>query len=523
MTERDDEIRKQVEERIAQDAATGPPSRERPTIDGDFISRCLVANEHGDGTLYAELFRDRFLFCKNNQEWYEWGGHLWKRDIMGRSSAAVEIVVDRYLSEYKSMSARVADIVSTHEDSASAEVLRIKKTMNQILKRVSQLRGRKRRSACIEFAHTCDNPIAITGEEFDNYPMLFPCANGVLDLETGRMCSGRPGDYLTKGSPIEYRGIDTPAPLWEKTLLEIFGNNEELVAYMQRLAGYSMTGIVNEKVFPVLYGKTGWNGRSLLVETISYVMGDLAGPIPSEMLLSSKYAKSSSGPTPDVMSLKGIRMAFASEIDEGQRFSAAKIKWLTGKDELVGRHPHDKYPTHFQPTHKLFLMTNTQPEAPPNDKAFWERLHLIPFLISFVNRDPQESYERRAIVDLDRQIKQEAPGILAWLLRGCLLYQRHGLSPPKIITEATEQYRRDEDLLADFIDECCLREPGAKEKSSVLYKRFVDWYHDNVGQKEKSGTWFGKQLSQKFEKSKEVGCNTYHGICLNDGYGGLEG
>jgi len=263
-------------------------------------------------------------------------------------------------------------------------------------------------------------------------------------------------------------------------------------------------------------GPTGWNGRSLIIETISHVMGALAGSIPSEMLLSQKYAKSSSAPSPDIMSLKGVRMAFASEIDEGQKFSAAKIKWLTGKDELVGRNPHDKYPTRFYPTHKLFLMTNTQPEAPANDKSFWERLHLIPFTISFVNRDPQETYERRAIVDLDRQLKAEASGILAWLVRGCLRYQQEGLNPPMEVTAASEEYRRGEDVLADFIDECCIREEGAKEKANILYKRYVAWYHDNIGVKEQTGTWFGKLLKQKFNKTKVNGCVTYHGICLND-------
>ncbi len=290
--------------------------------------------------------------------------------------------------------------------------------------------------------------------------------------------------------------------------------NEDLVSYLQRLFGYAMTGFIHEKVFPVLYGKTGWNGRSLIIETISHVMGDFAGSIPSEMLLSTKFARSPSGPAPDVMGLKGIRMAFASEIDEGQRFSASKIKYLTGKDELIGRNPHDKYMTRFTPSHKLFLMTNTQPSAPPNDKAFWERMHLIPFSISFVNRDPREHYERRAIMDLDRQIIKEAPGILAWLLLGCLEYQRRGLMPPKDILEATEQYRRDEDMLADFADECCLKEPGAKEKSAVLYKRFVEWYKENIGEKEKSGIWFGKQMSQKYEKHKSEGCIVYHGIAL---------
>jgi len=206
------------------------------------------------------------------------------------------------------------------------------------------------------FSHTIDQPLAITGEEMDNKPMLFPCANGVIDLETGKCKPGQPSDYLSMSSPVEWRGIDEPAPLWEKTLREIFncdrtGDDQSVIEYLQRLFGYAMTGLVQEKVFPVLYGKTGWNGRSLIVETISYIMGDFAGSIPAEMLLSQRISKSASGPSPDIMSLKGLRMAFASEIDEGQRFSAAKIKWLTGKDELTGRNPHDKYPTRFYPTH----------------------------------------------------------------------------------------------------------------------------------------------------------------------------
>jgi putative DNA primase/helicase len=351
--------------------------------------------------------------------------------------------------------------------------------------------------------------------------MLFPCANGVIDLETGLLKLGRPGDYLSKSSPVEFAGIDTPAPLWEKSLLQIFNGDVELVAYLQRLFGYAITGLVQEKVFPVLYGKTGWNGRSLIIETISYVMGALAGSIPSEMLLGQKYSKSSSGPSPDIMGIKGIRMAFASEIDENQRFSAAKIKWLTGKDELTGRYGYDKHNTRFQPTHKLVVMTNTQPSAPPNDKAFWERLHLIPFNISFVKRDPQEGYERRAILDLDQQIKKEAPGVLSWLVRGCLLWQQQGLNPPVSVTEATEKYRQNQDLLADFIDERCDREPGLHERASVLYGDFVAWYHVNVGQKEPTGTWFGNQLSQKFEKNKSSGYTTYHGIALKTNQGEL--
>ncbi len=523
MTNPTEEIRKQVQERIDQEASQTTSPNEEPKITSKLINECLFANELGDSVLYATLFRDQFLYCKNTQEWFEWNEHYWQRDIMGRSLAAAEKVVEHYLAEYKKTAPMIAKLISDGNADDSKEVKRLRKREESLLKRASQLRADKRRTACLKFAHTIDNPLAIKGEEFDEKPMLFPCKNGVIDLETGKLKPGRPGDYLSLASPVEFKGINEPASLWEQSILEIFNGNEELVAYLNRLYGYAITGLVNEKVFPVLYGKTGWNGRSLIIETISYVMGALAGSIPSEMLLSQRYSKNASGPSPDIMSLKGIRMAFASEIDEGQRFSASKIKWLTGKDELVGRNPHDKYPTRFRPTHKLFLMTNTQPQAPPNDKAFWERLHLIPFTISFVNRDPKESHERRAILDLDHQLLEEAPGILAWLVRGCLAWQKHGLKPPQAVTEATEEYRRNEDLLADFVDECCYREPAARDRASMLYAAFVEWYHDNIGKNEPSGTWFGKQLTQKFKKTKYEGCVMYHGVALKSNRGELEG
>lgn len=511
-----DEITQQVQQRIAAEQENIEGST---PIDENFIQQCLFANSAGDGLLYASLFRDQFVFVKNTEEWFVWAGNVWKRDKMGRALAAVEQVALLYLKEYQRLSNVIIDM--TKNGAEKEETAPLQNIQKKILERVRQLRGPMRRTACLAFSHTIDQPLAITGEEMDNQPMLFPVANGVIDLETGKCKPGRPADYLSMSSPIEWKGIEEPAPLWEQTLREIFNcdrarDDQSIVEYLQRLFGYAMTGLVQEKVFPVLYGKTGWNGRSLIVETISYIMGDFAGSIPAEMLLSQRINKSASGPSPDIMSLKGLRMAFASEIDEGQRFSAAKIKWLTGKDELTGRNPHDKYPTRFYPTHKLFVMTNTLPEAAANDQAFWERLHLIPFEVSFVNRDPQEYYERRANLTLDRELKKEASGILAWLVRGCLLWQKYGLNPPQIIRDKSNEYRLNEDILADFIDECCIREPGAEEQSSKLYNRFVTWFEENHGKKVWSGTKFGKQLSQKFTKRKSNGKNVYQGIALID-------
>jgi putative DNA primase/helicase len=521
MTDSADDIRKMVQERVDQEAAELPPPDEKPAITSDFVRRCINANALGDGTLFAALYRDKYIYCKNLREWLEWTGHYWQLDVMGHAYVAVEGVVEQYMLEYGKISNKILELADGDEENKD-KLKKLRRLQSAILKKVSQLRDGKRRNSCLEFAHTIENPLAITNEEFDQKPLLLPCPNGVIDLETGKLKPGRPGDYLSMASPIEFRGIDEPAPLWEKSLLEIFNGDVEMVSYIRRLFGYSITGLVHEKVFPVLYGKSGWNGRTLIVEAIAHVMGPFARPISPEMLMTSRNVRSSSGPSPDIMSLKGLRMAFADETDENHKFSAAQVKRLTGKGELVGRNPNDKRQTYFQQTHKLFLESNSQPQAPPNDKSFWERLHLIEFPISFVNRDPQESHERRAILKLDQQILKEAPGILAWLVRGCLLWQKHGLMPPRKVTDATERYRRNEDLIADFIDECCIREPGAKASSSDLYGRFVTWYHDNVGKNEPSGTWFGKQLSQKYEKTKSEGRNTYHGIMLAV-RGGLEG
>ena len=506
-----DNLRKEVGNRVVEEAAV--PAKESQKATPKLVRDCLYSNELGDGTLFAALMRGQLVFVKNSQEWLEWTGHCWQRDIMGRAYSSVEKVCKAYLDEYSRLSVEVSEQTAVGEMDPGA-FKKIKGIQEAILKRVNQLRSANRRNAIINFSHTIENPLAISGDELDAKPMLLPCANGVIDLETGELNPGRPEDFLTLRSPVEWRGIDYPAPRWEKALLEIFNGNQDLVDYFGRVFGYGITGVVTEKIFPMLYGRTGWNGRSMLVETISHVMGQLAASISSDMLLAQKYGKSSSGPSPDIMALRGIRMAFASEIDEGQQFSASMIKKLTGNDELVGRNPHDKYQSHFSPTHKLIVMTNTQPAAPGHDKAFWERLKLIPFDISFVSRDPREPHERSANLNLGAELLEEAPGILAWLVRGCLLWQAWGLQAPKAVTEASRKYQRNEDMMGDFQEECLDTGPALRGKASDLYNVFVPWFHENIGKKEPSGTWFGKQMTARFEKEKINGCNYYIGIGL---------
>jgi putative DNA primase/helicase len=346
----------------------------------------------------------------------------------------------------------------------------------------------------------------------DQNPYLLPCKTGVINLKTGELESGRQTDFLMKASSVKWAGLDAPCPIFEQTILEIMNQDKDLVDFLQRLLGMALIGEVLQAVIAVWTG-AGRNGKSLLDRIMNEVMGPLAGPVRSEMLLDQMRTASSSGPTPDIMALRGIRMAFASETDNGCKISPSRVKWLTGNDRLTGRNPHDTYPTEFDPTHTLFLLTNYKPHAPADDFAFWERVILIPFELSFVNREPKGENERKADPYLIEKIRKEYPGVLAWLVRGCILYQSRGLDIPGRVKDATGEYQRDEDNLADFIEECCYVDPAVDGNAKDLYEEFERWWSTNISKRVPAQKWFGKMLGKKFERFKQ-GVVKYRGICL---------
>jgi len=463
-----------------------------------FVTDCLKAAELGDGVLFAELHKERFLFNKSSREWLAWVGHHWEVDLMDDALASVEVVAQAYLEKAESVVEKIAWATKKGDDAAVESLEEFHKVFK---KRIKKLRTETGRQNCLKFAHTNPlNALQISGDQLDQKPWLLACKNGVINLRTGDMGPGRPEDYLIRASQIEYTGIETPAPVWEKTLHEIF-EDEDMILYLQRLLGYAITGMTIEPVLPVFFGH-GRNGKTTLVEIIGHVLGPLAGPIPSEMLLDSGRFTSSDAPSPSIVDLRGLRIAFASEVEENRRFSASRVKWLSGSDTLVGRSPHDKRNTRFQPSHTLILMTNHQPDAPMDDFAFWERIHMIPFSFSFVDRPPKAEHERRSDKHLAEKLKSEASGILAWLVRGCLAWQEQGLRPPEKVRAATEEYRRSEDLLADFLEERCVEDPRVKEQAAELYDAFKEWWTENVSKKTLSQKKFGRLLGRRFKRVK---------------------
>lgn len=501
MNEKIDEIREQVEARKAETARRiGAQGKEKKTeITSKQVQDCLQANEYGDGALFAELNRGKLVYNKSAGEWLFWTGHHWKLDIMGVAEIAVEkTVVTIYLDEVRRIGSQIATAIGKEEKDL---IDRLQNLQKEIFKRVKKLRTDRGRANCLKFAHTCENSIAIDGASMDKNPWLLACKNGVIDLRTGELGSGNPDDFILKSSPIEFTGLDTPAPTFERFLIEILQDRQTIIGFVQRLFGYSSTGCFTERVMPI-YSGHGWNGKSTLCEIIMHIMGDYAAPIPSEMLLDQGRVKNSSAPTPDIMGLRGLRMCFASEIDEGRRFSTGRVKLLTGSDTLEGRSPHDKHSIKFLPTHKLFLISNALPKAPVDDFAFWERVAHIRFELAFVDRKPQAENERPRDKHLPEKLKQESSGILAWLVRGCLEWQRIGLAAPPEIQKETAKYKRSLDHLSDFIDECCVLEPDLKTPAKDLFKAFEQWWEDNVSNRTPAQKTFGTWMGYRFKKDR---------------------
>lgn len=522
------EIRAAVEERKrAEEAALAEKEQPAPErLTSTKIKQCLQANELGDGTLYAHLNRGRFLHVKTTDQWLVWRGHHWEYDIMEERYQGVEAVAEVYLKEAQALKEDLDTARANDNKDEAARIMALRKTY---FDRVKRLRKGSGALACINFSHRIEDPLAIRGDELDRNPWLLAFNNGVVDLRTGKMRDGRPEDYLLKYVPHDWKGIDEPCPHFDAFINSALDGDplageeerrqhrEQLTAFVDRVIGYGITGLSTEHIFLVFNGQ-GRNGKGVLVETLRYVFGSVAGPIPAEMLLDQGRTATPSGPTPHIMALKGLRIAFASETDEGRRFSPGQVKWYSGGDTLKGRDLNAKTYIDFDPTHLLILLTNNLPHAPGDDFAFWQRLKLIPFLYSFVaSPDPAKPNQKPRDEHLRERLKAEASGIAARFVRGCLQWQRHGLQPPPMVTTATEEYRLGEDTITQFVDECCDQGATYQQNATEIYDIFKRWYRINISGKPGScpaQKKFGSMLGKQYRKDKVGGTTRYFGLQL---------
>ena len=333
----------------------------------------------------------------------------------------------------------------------------------------------------------------------DSHPLKigFDNAKQIIDLETGTIRAARQEDYITKSLGVSKLGQASHAVRWLKFLDEIFNNDAELIDWLKRWCGYLLTGSSVEHFLLFLFG-FGRNGKSVFAEALKHTMGDYARVIKPETLAESK--KKGADASPDIAELPGVRMVLSSETQENTALDETLIKGLVAADSTAARKLYGSQ-FEFIPQFKLMMLGNHQPVIRGTDLGIWSRIRLVPFTRQFTGKDCDKS--------LGETLKLEAPHILAWMIEGCLAWQKQGLSDvPVSVAASTKAYKSDQDIIGKWLNEYCGRRPGHEVLSSTLYGSYKIWCEHN-GHRPVSNSVLGRKLSERGFKVRESNGKNY--------------
>jgi putative DNA primase/helicase len=405
--------------------------------------------------------------------WFLWDGKIWAPDKAGRIRSLAHENVKEILHE------------------------KVECGSNDLIRRAMSLQTYARISGMINEAKPMT---AILPTDFDRFPILNNCENGIIDLSTRELLPHNPDMLLSKKMPVIY-DPNAKAERWLEFLNEIMLGDKELIAFLKRLVGYSLTGDISEQCFIILYG-SGENGKSTFLNTIMTMMGSYALTTPPEGIMIKKYG---TGIPIEMARLPGIRLTSVSETESGQRLAESLIKQFTGGEEITARPLYGQLFS-FKPVAKIWIQTNHKPDIRGRDHAIWRRVVLIPFnfKVNPANKD-------RYLLD---KLQKELPGVLKWGIDGFRLWQEKGLMIPEKVKAAVEDYRQESDILGNFLSEVCEEDHEGSAKGSDIRQFYIDWCKGN-NEDAQSPQWLGKMLSERYKKAKDSAGNIrYYGIRL---------
>ena len=344
--------------------------------------------------------------------------------------------------------------------------------------------------------------LAIAPDDLDSHPFLFNIENGTLNLRTGKLQDAKRDDYLTQATPVMF-DPEADCPLWQSFLTRVFADNESLIRYVQRALGYSFTGDTGEKSFFILEGG-GDNGKSTFLEAVRAVLGDYANA--AAFTSFTMHKSDSHKPRDDLAALAGSRFITAPEPEKSLTLSVSTIKDLTGRDTITCRHLFARFFT-YKPQFKIWLGTNHLPAVKDSGNAIWNRIKRIPFHVSIPKAEQD--------LDLPDKLLAECSGILNWMLQGCLDWQENGLQEPKVVKEATQAYRDDEDHVGRFIhDETyCIIADIAQVQHKPLFDAYCEWCREQ-SEFPLTTTGLRKEMERRFKFNKPQNRYLWLGIGL---------
>lgn len=386
--------------------------------------RIFPQTDSGNAELLHDLYGKRFRYVKSWGRFLVWADTHWEEDV------------------------------------CSIEVGKLaKKAVRQIrgTKWKKRSESRQSRRAMVDLVRE-EKDVAVAHTGLDKSPWLLNVANGTIDLRTGERHDHRKGDLITKMAPVEFDAT-ADCPRWAKFLSEAMGGDEELVEYLQRFAGYSLTGSTREQSLIFHYGD-GNNGKSTFITALHKLLGSYATRAARGLFFKQRHERH---PT-SIASLYGRRFVSVPEVDEDQEWDEGLIKDNTGDDPLNARRMREDEWT-FIPTHKLWFAANNKPRTKGTDLGIWRRMQIVPWEVIVAKVDKK----------LPLKLFDEAPGILNWCIEGCLAWQKDGLRPPQRVLAATAEYRREQDTVGQFFEECLVFEPGATIGRAEIRVVYEEW------------------------------------------------
>lgn len=403
----------------------------------EFGLRCQPGEQHRGQARIAYRLATRYgnhLMHVHGIGWHYWDGRRWAEDQQGLAKRAVLDVLRMSLAESLNDKELNADVRKCESASGINGVLDI--------------------AAALE-------PFAALVGDLDADPYLLNCANGTLDLRTGELREHDPGDRITKITAGAYRP-DADCDEWREFLGRVLPD-PDVRGYLQRLAGLSLLGKVVEHIFTIATG-TGANGKGTTYNALLHALGDYGHVAESDLFMAAK--SNPNGASPAQMGLRGRRLIVVSETERDHKLAVALMKNLTGGDPITARPLYGK-PVTFQPSHTPLMVTNHLPKVSGDDPAAWRRIRVIPFevVIPPAERDGH----------LGERLELEADGILSWAVAGYRSYLDGGMAAPDAVTTATNDYQRDSDAVARFIDEQCLTGGGYYATTGTLHEAWTRW------------------------------------------------
>ena len=412
------------------------------------------------GLRFTDTFSPALKFVALWNRWMLWDGAVWKKDDTLR-------VYDLVRRSCRAISGEA-------RDPKTRAMLTSAKTV-----------------AAIEKLVRSDRRHASSAEEWDADPWLLNTPGGIVNLRTGDLSTHNAEHLMTKSAAVAPGG---DCPQWREFLDKVTGNNRQLADFLKRIAGYCLTGATAEHAMFFAYG-TGRNGKGVFLNTLSRIMGDYAMTASPDT-----FTEAGSGKHLTVLArLQGARLVVSQETEEGIPWAEARIKSVTGGDPITANHMRQD-PFTYTPQFKLFIAGNHKPGLKSVDEAIRARFNLVPFTVTIPpnERDP----------GLSEKLWQEAPGILAWAIEGCLDWQAVRLKAPAVVAEATEDYFDSEDATRLWIADCCVVKATQFEMTGVLFKSWSKWAA-TAG--EKAGSM--KSFSRTMEKHGfKTGKRTTNGV-----------